>query len=68
MTSLMTLPNYMTGFLYELGPSSGVYRYDKSILEIHLAKLCSFKAHALSYMVGYPSGESTMSRWDGNPT
>ena len=27
MTSIMTLPNYMTGFLHELGPSSGVYSF-----------------------------------------
>lgn len=25
--SMMTLPSHMTGFLHELGPSSGVYSY-----------------------------------------
>ena len=37
----MTLPNYMTGFLHELGPSSGVYSfvsYPAAILPTHRPK------------------------------
>ena len=40
MTSILTLPSHMTGFLHELGTQSGIYRWGEWGMTDGQTELC----------------------------